>query len=358
MIKIKDYTKEIKKEKSDIAKPIFHFFNGYLHDLEMTKYKLFGDIRENYGGIVLNGEIHPPKKMNLKILGKYINNNKLNKLIYNLGQSSSKNNLIQNEGVNDFDVDSNFFLEVRKKAFLGQYGLIKKNKSCNCNISNISINKSKNKNKCLSKGKSINNILQNKNKIKDFLLSRKNIFLSQINTIKKTNSQNLSMSPINGRNQSKILLNLSSDDDSSLKNLKFSQKKIFYKTNDNKAIDSIKKSRNIKDYSIKKSCSTTLLGNRNHNKLFDKNYNKDEKTISFIFHSNNRSLSPSNIQKALSLKKRFKSSTRLIEDKLNILQKNIQKNASNFLKNLKEKEEQIPQLKLRYCHINNYFYNN
>ncbi len=74
----------IKRNKNGNLKSVFKFFDCYRMKICTTKLFLFGEDRENYGKIVVKGKNHPPKKINLQVLGKHIDGNKLFKKVFKL----------------------------------------------------------------------------------------------------------------------------------------------------------------------------------------------------------------------------------------------------------------------------------
>ena len=74
------YKKVVQKFKG--SESIYDLFDSYSLQLDLLKYKLFGDDLENYGDIVIKGEHHSPTKINLDFLVNHLADTKLFQEIY------------------------------------------------------------------------------------------------------------------------------------------------------------------------------------------------------------------------------------------------------------------------------------
>jgi len=74
------YRKAIQKVKGSEA--MYNLFDSYFLQLDLLKYKLFGDDFENYGDIIIKGQHHSPRKINLDFLVNHLTDTKLFQEIY------------------------------------------------------------------------------------------------------------------------------------------------------------------------------------------------------------------------------------------------------------------------------------
>ena len=88
---MKNKTSYLFGEKSTIKKAIqkfkdsesmYNLFDSYFLQLDLLKYKLFGEDFENYGDIVIKGVHHSPRKINLDFLVNHLTDTKLFQEIY------------------------------------------------------------------------------------------------------------------------------------------------------------------------------------------------------------------------------------------------------------------------------------
>lgn len=333
MIKIQDFTKTKKFREKDESQPIFEFFNEYLRNLETTKYKLFGDLRENYGDVMINNQIHSPIKINLDIIGKYINNkDNLYQEVFNLGHNKTFNNKIKIKNIlydsqeAKNEVSKNFFQHVKRRSLLGNYSNIYKNKTL------------------LLKEKFCFSFKKNNKIIKKEINDQKNNSQTNSNKFKT-----LSISPFITKNYF-------------YKNEKTKKNNIFFEFN-----KKIKNSRNksginhLDTSSIKSNSGInnkqfkTVENNESRSGLFSTQKN-------FYVRRNERKKTTFNIAEFIKEKNfserrkhliasRGKKKKDFIDNKLNLIEKKIKKNSNNFLKKIKKNEGQIPQLKLRYYYL-------
>ena len=88
---MKNKTSYLFGEKSTIKKAIqkfkdsesmYNLFDSYFLQLDLLKYKLFGEDFENYGDLVIKGVHHSPRKINLDFLVNHLTDTKLFQEIY------------------------------------------------------------------------------------------------------------------------------------------------------------------------------------------------------------------------------------------------------------------------------------
>ena len=194
------YKQGLKKFKG--SESIFELFSQYYLQLDLLKYKLFGEDFENYGQIMIRGEPHSPTKINLDILEKYLSKMKLFQKIF-----ASNNEQEKKVKVESSKDDLKDFLEMLKKNKISALNYFKirrvpkfkikkvsineKAKSVNYNyykyrnndntINNNSINK-KDNTKNSSIEKTLNKTPLHLNKIRKININKKQYLLSPISS--------------------------------------------------------------------------------------------------------------------------------------------------------------------------------
>lgn len=138
-----NYQKSLQKFKG--IESIYQLFDYYYLQLDLTKYKLFGEDFDNYGNIIIRGKEFSPYKMNLDCLEKHLSDVKLFQKILINNNKQQKAVKWRQQIKNDI----NTFLKILNKTKLSKINFNKNSQSIK-NTKKI-INKKYNNNENFSK---------------------------------------------------------------------------------------------------------------------------------------------------------------------------------------------------------------
>lgn len=309
-----NYEKCLKKFKG--SESIFELFNSYYLQLDLMKYKLFGEDYENYGDLNIHGQSYSPSKINLDVLENYLSDVKLFQEIFINGNKQQKTTRWVNPSKNDIKeflkilnkktlTPLNFF-KIKQMPKLTYNKVIKseRGKSIYNNSSkNININENTKYNMNVNK----NNNLKNSSTEKSSILSSLQISSSIINKNKK-----LPLSPI-----------LSC------------RHKLKNKINEESNI--------IKEYHsfncpYEKKCVPNKFILLSKRKIFNKRSLSDK--FDKIDYMRKKRENNKRVEEIL-----------LMKNKLNALEKKAKIDSNNFIYKILKRDEQKPQLKLRFNYL-------
>ena len=308
-----NYEKCLKKFKG--SESIFELFNSYYLQLDLMKYKLFGEDYENYGDLKIHGESYSPSKINLDVLENYLSDVKLFQEIFINDNKQQKTTRWVNPSKNDIkeflkilnikNAPLNFF-KIKKMPKLTYNKVIKSERGKNIrnnNSKNTNINENMKYNKNISRNNNLKNLSTEKSS---------NLSCLQINSSITNKNKKLPLSPV-----------------------LTCRHKLKNKINEENNI--------IKEYNsfycpYEKKCVPNkfiLLSKR-------KNLNK-------------RSLSDK-FDKIDCMRKKRENNKRveeilLMKNKLNALEKKAKIDSNNFIYKILKRDEQKPQLKLRFNYL-------
>ena len=168
------FKKAIRKFKD--SESMYDLFDSYFLQLDLLKYKLFGEDFENFGDIIIKGQHHSPRKINLDFLVNHLTETKLFQEIYTNYIKQHKRKKWRTPSKNDIKIFLNL-LFTKTKSPINFY----KMKNMPLIINNRFVKKpDKNANKFNKTNFSRNTSLKFSPKEKSFLSFEKTSNLSEI----------------------------------------------------------------------------------------------------------------------------------------------------------------------------------
>jgi len=168
------FKKAIRKFKD--SESMYDLFDSYFLQLDLLKYKLFGEDFENFGDIIIKGQHHSPRKINLDFLVNHLTETKLFQEIYTNYIKQHKRKKWRTPSKNDIKIFLNLLI-TKTKSSINFY----KMKNMPLIINNRFVKKpDKNANKFNKTNFSRNTSLKFSPKEKSFLSFEKTSNLSEI----------------------------------------------------------------------------------------------------------------------------------------------------------------------------------
>lgn len=168
------FKKAIRKFKD--SESMYDLFDSYFLQLDLLKYKLFGEDFENFGDIIIKGQHHSPRKINLDFLVNHLTETKLFQEIYTNYIKQHKRKKWRTPSKNDIKIFLNLLI-TKTKSPINFY----KMKNMPLIINNRFVKKpDKNANKFNKTNFSRNTSLKFSPKEKSFLSFEKTSNLSEI----------------------------------------------------------------------------------------------------------------------------------------------------------------------------------
>ena len=168
------FKKAIRKFKD--SESMYDLFDSYFLQLDLLKYKLFGEDFENFGDIIIKGQHHSPRKINLDFLVNHLTETKLFQEIYTNYIKQHKRKKWRTPSKNDIKIFLNLLI-TKTKSPINFY----KMKNMPLIINNRFVKKpDKNANKFNKSNFSRNTSLKFSPKEKSFLSFEKTSNLSEI----------------------------------------------------------------------------------------------------------------------------------------------------------------------------------